>query len=153
MSEPLDGINTIAVDPTGKMVAAGGQDKTIRIWALEAKSGRLLRSQIAHEDAASRTCFDEIPDRRPSHARPEIRDAARQRFPERWAQVRRGDVIAVESDRRPSRVVTILRVVEGRLHVVGECDRSTRANPRDDPIAELPHAVEGIWQLKAARDP
>ena len=33
------------------MVAAAGLDKTIRVWALEAKSGRLLQSQIAHEDA------------------------------------------------------------------------------------------------------
>ena len=38
-------------DPTGKLVAAAGLDKSIRIWALEAKSGRLLQSQIAHEDA------------------------------------------------------------------------------------------------------
>lgn len=57
MSEPLDGINAVAVDPTGKMVAAGGLDKTIRIWALEPKSGRLLRSQIAHEDAITKLAW------------------------------------------------------------------------------------------------
>jgi WD40 repeat protein len=51
LGEPTDGINSIAMDPTGKMVAAGGLDKSIRIWALEAKAGRLLQSQIAHEDA------------------------------------------------------------------------------------------------------
>ena len=51
LGEPTDGINAIAIDPTGKMVAAAGLDKSIRIWALEAKAGRLLQSQIAHEDA------------------------------------------------------------------------------------------------------
>ncbi len=51
LGEPTDGINTVAVDPSGKFVAAGGLDKTIRIWELEAKSARLVKSQIAHEDA------------------------------------------------------------------------------------------------------
>lgn len=51
LGEPTDGINTIAIHPTGKMVAAAGLDKSIRIWQLEEKSGRLLQSQIAHEDA------------------------------------------------------------------------------------------------------
>lgn len=51
LGEPTDGINAIAIDPTGKMVAAAGLDKSIRIWALDAKAGRLLQSQIAHEDA------------------------------------------------------------------------------------------------------
>lgn len=51
LGEPADGINTLAVHPTGKMVAAAGLDKSIRLWALEEKSGRLLQSQIAHEDA------------------------------------------------------------------------------------------------------
>jgi WD40 repeat protein len=50
-SEPLDGINTIALDPLGKRVAAAGLDKTIRIWSLGEKNGKLLNSQIAHEDA------------------------------------------------------------------------------------------------------
>jgi WD40 repeat protein len=51
LGEPTDGINAIAIHPTGKMVAAAGLDKSIRIWELEEKSGRLLQSQIAHEDA------------------------------------------------------------------------------------------------------
>jgi WD40 repeat protein len=51
LGEPTDGINTVAVDPTGRFVAAAGLDKSIRIWALEAKSGRMLKAQIAHEDA------------------------------------------------------------------------------------------------------
>jgi WD40 repeat protein len=51
LGEPTDAINTIALDPTGKFVAAAGFDKSIRVWALEAKSGRLLKTQIAHEDA------------------------------------------------------------------------------------------------------
>jgi WD40 repeat protein len=51
LGEPTDGINTIAIDPKGSFVAAAGIDKSIRIWALEPKSGRLVKSQIAHEDA------------------------------------------------------------------------------------------------------
>jgi WD40 repeat protein len=51
MSDPLDGINAIAVDPTGNRVAAGGLDKTIRIWTLGEKSGTLVHTLIAHEDA------------------------------------------------------------------------------------------------------
>jgi Tol biopolymer transport system component len=51
MGEPVDGINSIALSPDGKMVAAAGQDKTIRIWTLGDRSGTLLNSLIAHEDA------------------------------------------------------------------------------------------------------
>ena len=51
LSEPTDGLNTLAVDPAGKRVAAGGLDRTIRVWSLGEKSGTLLNSLIAHEDA------------------------------------------------------------------------------------------------------
>jgi WD40 repeat protein len=51
MSEPLDGLNTIALDPTGTKVAAGGLDKTIRIWQLGEKGATLINSLIAHEEA------------------------------------------------------------------------------------------------------
>ena len=51
LSEPTDGLNTLALDPSGKRVAAGGLDRTIRIWSLGDKSGTLLNSLIAHEDA------------------------------------------------------------------------------------------------------
>jgi len=51
LSDAQDGINTIALDPTGKYVAGAGLDKTIRIWSLGDKSGTLVNSQIAHEDA------------------------------------------------------------------------------------------------------
>ena len=51
LSEPTDGLNTLALDPAGKRVAAGGLDRTIRIWSLGEKSGTLLNSLIAHEDA------------------------------------------------------------------------------------------------------
>lgn len=49
--EPTDGINTVAVDPTGKLIAAAGVDKSIRIWSIGEKSGKLLNTLIAHEDA------------------------------------------------------------------------------------------------------
>ena len=51
LSEPTDGLNTLALDPTGKRVAAAGLDRTIRVWSLGEKSGTLLNSLIAHEDA------------------------------------------------------------------------------------------------------
>ena len=57
LAEPQDGINTIAIDPTGKLVAAGGLDKSIRIWSLGEKEGKLLHSQIAHEDAILRLAW------------------------------------------------------------------------------------------------
>jgi len=57
LSEPQDGINTIAIDPTGKLVAAAGLDKSIRIWSLGDKEGKLLHSQIAHEDAILRLAW------------------------------------------------------------------------------------------------
>ena len=46
-----DGVNTIALSPDGKRVAAGGLDKTIRIWRLGDKEGTLENTLIAHEDA------------------------------------------------------------------------------------------------------
>ena len=51
LSEPSDGLNAIALDPTGTMVAAGGLDKVIRVWSLGDRSGELLDSYMAHEDA------------------------------------------------------------------------------------------------------
>jgi hypothetical protein len=51
LGEPADGINTIAISPDGKLVAAAGLDKTIRVWSLGEKSGNLVNSLIAHEDA------------------------------------------------------------------------------------------------------
>lgn len=57
LGEPTDGINALVLDPSGKMVAAAGLDKSIRIWALDARAGRLARSQIAHEDAILRLAW------------------------------------------------------------------------------------------------
>ena len=57
LSEPQDGINTIAIDPSGRFVAAGGLDKSIRIWELGKTSGTLLHSLIAHEDAILRLAW------------------------------------------------------------------------------------------------
>ncbi|HXM42688.1 MAG TPA: c-type cytochrome domain-containing protein [Bryobacteraceae bacterium] len=51
LTEATDGLNTLAIDPAGKRVAAAGIDRTIRVWSLGEKSGTLLNSLIAHEDA------------------------------------------------------------------------------------------------------
>jgi WD40 repeat protein len=51
LSDALDGLNTLALDPTGAKVAAAGLDKSIRIWSLGEKSGAMVQSLIAHEDA------------------------------------------------------------------------------------------------------
>ena len=55
--EPADGINTLAIDPSGKYVAAAGADKTIRGRELGEKSGKLLKSLIAHEDQILRLAY------------------------------------------------------------------------------------------------
>lgn len=57
LSDAQDGINTLAVDPAGRYVAAGGLDNTIRVWELEEKSGKLIASLIAHEDAILRIAW------------------------------------------------------------------------------------------------
>ena len=57
LSEPQDGLNAIALDPSGQHVAAGGLDKTIRIWSLGPKSGTLINSLIAHEDAILQVAY------------------------------------------------------------------------------------------------
>ena len=57
LSDPQDGINAIALDPTGHLLAAGGLDKSIRIWSLGEKSGKLEASLIAHEDAILRLAW------------------------------------------------------------------------------------------------
>ena len=51
LSDPTDGINTIALSPDGSRVAAGGLDKTIRVWKLGEKEGAIENILIAHEDA------------------------------------------------------------------------------------------------------
>lgn len=50
LSDATDGLNTLALSPDGTRVAAAGLDKSIRIWSIDAKSGSLLHSRIAHED-------------------------------------------------------------------------------------------------------
>ena len=57
MSEPTDGLNSVAVDPTGRLVAAGGLDKSIRIWEMGERSAKLRTSLIAHEDALLQLAF------------------------------------------------------------------------------------------------
>ena len=39
------------MDPSGKFVAAGGIDKSIRIWSHGENGGEMILSLMAHEDA------------------------------------------------------------------------------------------------------
>src|SRR5207245_309695 len=59
-------------------------------------------------------------------------------------QIRRGDVVAVESNRCARCVVPVVGVVEHSLHVLGERDRATSADPRDDAFADVAHGTERI---------
>ena len=47
----------MAIDPSGRFVAAAGLDKNIRIWSLGDKEGTLLHSLIAHEDSILRLAW------------------------------------------------------------------------------------------------
>ena len=57
LGESSDGLNTLALDPAGKRVAAAGLDRTIRVWSLAENSGALVHSVIAHEDAIQRLAW------------------------------------------------------------------------------------------------
>jgi len=57
LSDSSDAVNAIALSPDGARVAAGGADKTIRVWRLGEKEGTLENTLIAHEDAILRLAW------------------------------------------------------------------------------------------------
>lgn len=51
-----DAVLSVAFDPTGRMLASGSNDNTIRLW--EASSGKLLRTLEGHENSVWCAAFD-----------------------------------------------------------------------------------------------
>jgi tricorn protease-like protein len=113
LSDATDGLNTLAVDPAGKRVAAGGLDRTIRVWSLGEKSGTLLNSLIAHEDAILQLAWS--PDGKylvSSSADKEVKvfDAA--------------DLTLVKTWRQPDWVLSLAFAPDGKTFSVGRFDGS-----------------------------
>src|SRR5205814_1074227 len=108
--------------------------------------------EVAHEDPPPGPGLHEIPRGRLAHELPQVGDGACQRAAECRAKIDRRDVVAIEPERRPGRVVAIILVEERRLHVVGERDRSGRADAPNDPVSDGAHlgSVAAGWR-RAAR--
>ena len=93
--------------------------------------------QIAHQDPPSCAGLDDVPLRGLADRGPAIDGRSRESPAERGTELRRREEVgSVESDRRFGRVVAVLLVVEGGVHVVGEGDRAAGLDALDQPIAE-----------------
>ena len=113
LSEPTDGLSTLALDPAGKRVAAGGLDRTIRIWSLGEKSGTLLNSLIAHEDAILQLAWS--PDGKyliSSSADKEVKE------------FKAGDLSVVKTWRQPDWALSLGFAPDGAAFAVGRFDGS-----------------------------
>jgi WD40 repeat protein len=113
LSEPTDGLNTLAIDPQGKRVAAGGLDRTIRVWSLGEKSGTLLNSLIAHEDAILRLAWS--PDGQyliSSSADKEVKE------------FKADDLTVVKTWRQPDWALSVGFAPDGKTFAVGRFDGS-----------------------------
>jgi WD40 repeat protein len=111
LSDATDGLNTLAIDPAGKRVAAGGLDRTIRIWSLDEKSGTLLNSLIAHEDAILRLAWS--PDGKylvSSSADKEVK------------VFNAGDLTVVKTWRQPDWALSLAYAPDGKTLAVGRFD-------------------------------
>ena len=57
LSEPTDWLYTVAWSPDGKHLAAGGADKSVRIWNADRTGGTLARSAFAHDGTVNRIIY------------------------------------------------------------------------------------------------
>ncbi len=113
MSEPTDGLNTMAIDPQGNRVAAGGLDRTIRVWSLGEKSGTLVNSLIAHEDAILQLAWS--PDGQyliSSSADKEVKE------------FKADDLTVVKTWRQPDWALSVGFAPDGKTFAVGRFDGS-----------------------------
>lgn len=60
LGESTDVVTALAFHPSGQKLSASGADKQIRTWKLEADSGTLVQSIIAHEAEVTRIAY--LPD-------------------------------------------------------------------------------------------
>ena len=57
ITEPTDAVLTLAFRPGTRQLAAGGQDKRIRVWEIGDTAARSIRSAPAHRSAVLRVAF------------------------------------------------------------------------------------------------
>jgi WD40 repeat protein len=113
LSEATDGLNALAIDPAGKRVAAGGLDRTIRVWSLDEKSGSLVNSLIAHEDAILQLAWS--PDGKylvSSSADKEVK------------LFKAGDLSVVKTWKQPDWALSVRFAPDGKSFAVGRFDGS-----------------------------
>jgi uncharacterized protein with WD repeat len=113
LSEATDGLNTLALDPAGKRVAAGGLDRTIRIWSLGDKSGTLLNSLIAHEDAILQLAWS-----------PDGKYLASASADKELKVFKADDLTLLKTWKQPDRVLSLEFAPDGKSFAVGRFDGS-----------------------------
>jgi hypothetical protein len=57
LAESTDWVYAVAWNPDGKRLAAAGVDKSIRVWNVTARRGKLAQSVFAHEGAVTRLAY------------------------------------------------------------------------------------------------
>lgn len=118
LSDATDGLNTLAVDPAGKRVAAGGLDRTIRVWSLDEKSGNLLTSLIAHEDAILRLAWS-----------PDGKYLVSSSADKQVKLFQADDLTLVKTWRQPDWALSLAYAPDGKALAVGRFDGSYEIYP------------------------
>src|SRR5207248_307069 len=57
LGEATDWLYAVAWSPDGRHLAAGGVDKSIRIWEVSASGGKIVQSVFVHEAAVTRLIY------------------------------------------------------------------------------------------------
>jgi hypothetical protein len=84
------------------------------------EAGRDTRSpqRIAHQSSIAGAELDQPQARRPAEAGPHFRRPQAQDFAEHLRDMGGGDEVTVGPESRPHRIITFLRIVQARIHVV-----------------------------------